>query len=111
MQYGTGNSTKGARRERADLMLAFAVVAIGLMAATCLVVYTVSNNSLRPISTDFQTYDKIGNPAGDFLAAEALMAHATDKQFYVNPPVPDKIADLAKEAEIEMDIDNKVRGN
>jgi hypothetical protein len=36
------------------------------------------------------------------------MKHATDKQFDENPPVPDNIAALAKEAEDEMKIDAKV---
>ena len=40
--------------------------------------------------------------------ADALMKHATDKQFDLNPPVPDNIAALAKEAEDEMKIDAKV---
>jgi hypothetical protein len=40
--------------------------------------------------------------------ADALMKHATDKQFDENPPVPDNIAALAKEAEDEMKIDAKV---
>jgi hypothetical protein len=40
--------------------------------------------------------------------ADALMRHATDKQFDVNPPVADNIAALAKEAETEMKIDSKV---
>ncbi len=43
-----------------------------------------------------------------FQVADALMKHATDKQFDENPPVPDNIAALAKEAEDEMKIDAKV---
>ncbi len=44
----------------------------------------------------------------DVQVADALMRHATDKQFDVNPPVADNIAALAKEAETEMKIDSKV---
>jgi hypothetical protein len=40
--------------------------------------------------------------------ATALMKHAQDKAFDENPPVPDNIAALAKEAEDEMKLDAEV---
>mmetsp|Transcript_82845 Transcript_82845/g.222205 ORF Transcript_82845/g.222205 Transcript_82845/m.222205 type:complete len:113 (-) Transcript_82845:163-501(-) len=94
-----------ARPQRRGAQIAFimSVVFVGLIAAVCLVSYARNSSMMTPITT-FQML----NAGNEFLVADALMKHATDKQFDINPPVPDNIAALAKEAEDEMKIDAKV---